>query len=168
MEIKSCGYAVRSFHDADPAQRHLVLRHDIDQCIAIARRLADAEAAEGWRSAWFVLVRTEMYNPFSRANTGHLRAMISAGHEIGLHLESTHHALAREVGGILLLGDAIIGHPPGALGLIPEHKLDNRAQLQRSLCKLLDYDFEVLLLCDGHPVLTGGKEKVAEFLSRLG
>jgi glyoxylase-like metal-dependent hydrolase (beta-lactamase superfamily II) len=87
--------------------------------------------------------------------------------EIGLHLESTHHALAREIGGILLLGDAIIGHPPGALGLIPEHKLDNRAQLQRSLCKLLDYDFEVLLLCDGHPVLTGGKQKVAEFLSRL-
>jgi hypothetical protein len=27
-----------------------------------------------------------------------------------------------------------------------------------------DYDFDVLLLCDGQPVLSGGKLKVAEFL----
>jgi len=88
--------------------------------------------------------------------------------EMGLYLEPAVYPLAREVGGILLLGDAIIGHPPGSLGLIPENKLDNRAQLKQSLCKLLDYDFEALLLCDGQPILTGGKRKVAEFLSRAG
>jgi hypothetical protein len=33
-------------------------------------------------------------------------------------------------------------------------------QLKRSLPKLLDYDFEVLLLCDGP---THGKLKIAEF-----
>jgi glyoxylase-like metal-dependent hydrolase (beta-lactamase superfamily II) len=87
---------------------------------------------------------------------------------MGLYLEPAVYPLAREVGGILLLGDAIIGHPPGSLGFIPENKLDNRAQLIRSLCKLLDYDFEALLLCDGKPILTGGKRKVAEFLSRPG
>jgi hypothetical protein len=31
----------------------------------------------------------------------------------------------------------------------------------------LDYDFDVLLLCDGQPVLRGGKLKVAEFLDTL-
>jgi hypothetical protein len=71
------------------------------------------------------------------------------------------------MGGILLLGDAIIGNPPGALSLIPEPKLDDPAKLKRSLRKLLDYDFEVLLLCDGQSVLSGGKPKVAEFLSGL-
>lgn len=91
------GYAVRSFHDVDPASRHLVLRHDVDQSIAIARQMADAEAEEGWRSTWFVLVRTEMYNPFSRSNAGHLREMISQGHEIGLHLDTTHYASAAEI-----------------------------------------------------------------------
>jgi hypothetical protein len=60
---------------------------------------------------------------------------------------------------------AIIGHPPGALGLIPEHKLDNPAKLKQSLKKVFDYDFDVLLLCDGRPVLSGGKLKVAEFLN---
>ena len=88
--------------------------------------------------------------------------------EIGLYLDPAHHAISRELGGILLLGDAIIGHPPGALGLIPEHKLDNPAKLKQSLQKVLDYDFDVLLLCDGRPVLSGGKLKVAEFLNDLG
>jgi glyoxylase-like metal-dependent hydrolase (beta-lactamase superfamily II) len=87
--------------------------------------------------------------------------------EIGLYLDPAYHAVSMEAGGILLPGDAIIGHPPGFLGLIPEHKLDNSAKLERSLNKLLEYDFSVLLLCDGHPVLSGGKPKVAEFLKAL-
>ena len=84
--------------------------------------------------------------------------------EIGLYFDPAHHALSRERGGIVLLGDAIIGNPPGALGLIPEPKLDDPARLKTSLRKLLAYDFDVLLLCDGQPVLSGGKRKVAEFL----
>ena len=87
--------------------------------------------------------------------------------EIGLYFDPAHHAVSREMGGILLLGDAIIGNPPGALSLIPEPKLDDPSKLKRSLRKLLDYDFDVLLLCDGQPVLSGGKLKVVEFLHTL-
>ena len=84
--------------------------------------------------------------------------------EIGLYFDPAHHAVSRERGGIVLLGDAIIGNPPGALGLIPAHKLDDPPRLQQSLRKLLAYDFDVLLLCDGQSVLSGGKRRVAEFL----
>ena len=87
--------------------------------------------------------------------------------EIGLYLEPAYHASSRERGGILILGDAIIGHPPGALGLIPEEKLDDPKTLRESLPKILDYQFEVLLLCDGQPVLYDAKRKVGEFLSQL-
>lgn len=86
------GYTLRSFHDADAGSPHLILRHDVDQSIPIAKILADAESREGWASTWFVLVRTGMYNPFSRDNTESLRAMIAAGHEIGLHLDATCYA----------------------------------------------------------------------------
>jgi hypothetical protein len=41
------------------------------------------------------------------------------------------------------------------------------SKLKRSLRKLLDNDFDVLLLCDGQPVLSAAKLKVAEFLSTL-
>lgn len=90
--LVGCGYMIRSFHDFDPRLPHLLLRHDVDQSIAIARQMADAEATEGWRSTWFILMRTEMYNPFSRTNADHLRAMLRDGHEIGLHLDTTHYA----------------------------------------------------------------------------
>ena len=88
--------------------------------------------------------------------------------EIGLYLEPALHATSRDSGGILILGDAIIGNPPGALGLIPEQKLDDPKTLRGSLPKILDYQFEVLLLCDGQPVLSDAKRKVSEFLKRLG
>ncbi len=87
--------------------------------------------------------------------------------EIGLYFDPAHHAYSREIGGIVLLGDAIIGNPPGALGLIPEAKLDDPQTLKRSLLKLLDYEFDVLLLCDGRPVLRDAKRQVSEFLSTL-
>ncbi len=87
--LLSRGYGLRSFHELDPTRQHLVLRHDIDQSIPAARRMADIEAGEGWSSTWFVLLRTEMYNPFSRAATQDIRAMVAAGHEVGLHLDAS-------------------------------------------------------------------------------
>jgi glyoxylase-like metal-dependent hydrolase (beta-lactamase superfamily II) len=88
--------------------------------------------------------------------------------EIGLYLEPAHHATSRDKAGILILGDAIIGNPPGALGLIPEEKLDDPKTLKGTLPKILDYNFDVLLLCDGQSVLSDAKQKVSEFLKKLG
>ena len=87
--------------------------------------------------------------------------------EIGLYFEPRHHAVSREIGGILLLGDAIIGNPPGQLSLIPESKLDDPLMLRQSLRKLFNFDFDVLLLCDGESILSNAKPKVAEFLNTL-
>jgi glyoxylase-like metal-dependent hydrolase (beta-lactamase superfamily II) len=87
--------------------------------------------------------------------------------EVGFYIEPAHHKGALAAGGIMLLGDALIGHPPGQLGLIPPAKLDNPALLKQSLRKLLNYDFQVLLLCDGQPVLSHAKSKVAAFLADL-
>jgi hypothetical protein len=94
------GYVLRDFHEVDPSQRHLVLRHDVDQSIQIARRMAAIETENGWRSTWFVLMRTEMYNPWSLDAAANLRAMIADGHEIGLHLDAALYpdAAAMEAG----------------------------------------------------------------------
>ena len=85
--------------------------------------------------------------------------------EIGLYFDPTRNRISREVGGIVLLGDALIGHPPGQLRFVPEHKLDNPAQLKESLRKLLALEFEVLLLCDGHSLLKDAHQKVEQFLA---
>jgi hypothetical protein len=51
--------------------------------------------------------------------------------------------------------------------LIPEEKLDDPKRLRGSLPKILEYNFDVLLLCDGQSVFTNAKQKVSEFLEGL-
>jgi hypothetical protein len=44
--------------------------------------------------------------------------------------------------------------------------VDDKVELFRSAAKLLSYDFDALLLCDGKPLLTGGKQTLREFVER--
>ena len=85
--------------------------------------------------------------------------------EIGLYFDPARNKTSRQLGGIVLLGDALIGHPPHRLRFVPEHKIDNPAQLKESLRKLLVLQFEVLLLCDGHSLLKNARQKIEEFLA---
>ena len=64
----------------------------------------------------------------------------------------------------LVVGDVVIGVPAGELSTYPDKVIDDREQLLRSAAKLLDYDFDALLLCDGESITTGGKQKLQEFV----
>ena len=46
--------------------------------------------------------------------------------------------------------------------------IDDRAELLRSAARPLDYDFDALLLCDGQPLPSGGKDKLREFVASSG
>lgn len=86
--LVALGYKIKNYDAVQAAQRHLVLRHDIDQSLEAAAALAALEAAEGWRASYFVLMRSEMYNPFSPAGARALEEISNHGHEIGLHLDA--------------------------------------------------------------------------------
>jgi hypothetical protein len=66
----------------------------------------------------------------------------------------------------LIVGDVVIGVPPGELSTYPEKVIDDMDELHRSAAKLLEYDFDALLLCDGEPILSGGKQKLREFVDK--
>lgn len=85
--LEDVGYAVASFQETDPNSRHLILRHDIDMSLQAAADLALIETQAGWKAHYFVLLRTEMYNVFSRGGKHALSAIIDAGHEVGLHFD---------------------------------------------------------------------------------
>jgi hypothetical protein len=44
----------------------------------------------------------------------------------------------------------------------------DRDELLRSARKLSQLDFDALLVCDGEPVVSGGRERLVEFLSASG
>ncbi len=62
---------------------------------------------------------------------------------------------------ILIVGDAIIGNPPGACSFLREKVMDDPAQLRASVRELLALDFDTLLVGDGKSILGGAKERVA-------
>jgi glyoxylase-like metal-dependent hydrolase (beta-lactamase superfamily II) len=66
--------------------------------------------------------------------------------------------------GILIVGDAIIGNPPGRCGLLPERVMDDAARLRTSVRALLDLDFDTLLVGDGEAVLHDAKARVKELV----
>ncbi|MDX1624347.1 MAG: hypothetical protein R3199_10265 [Gemmatimonadota bacterium] len=79
--------------------------------------------------------------------------------EIGLHRE--------EEEGIALVGDSLIGDPPGELRLLPVEKIADRAQLITSLSRLASLDFERLLVGDGEPLLHDADRRVRRFVGEL-
>jgi hypothetical protein len=60
----------------------------------------------------------------------------------------------------------VIGVPAGELSTYPEKVIDDMEELRRSAARLLEYDFDALLLCDGEPLPSGGKQKLREFVER--
>lgn len=66
----------------------------------------------------------------------------------------------------LIVGDVVIGVPPGELSTYPDEVIDDKDELLRSAARLLGYDFDALLLCDGEPLPVGGKDKLRVFVER--
>ena len=66
--------------------------------------------------------------------------------------------------GILIVGDAIIGNPPGQCGLLPERVMDDPVRLRKSLRKILDLDFDILLVGDGESILGNAKARLKELV----
>jgi hypothetical protein len=88
-ELLNRGYKTCDFENAEPDKRHLILRHDIDMSLDAALAIAEIERTLGIKGHYFVLVRTEMYNPFSAAAGKALKKLATLGHAIGLHLDAS-------------------------------------------------------------------------------
>jgi glyoxylase-like metal-dependent hydrolase (beta-lactamase superfamily II) len=65
---------------------------------------------------------------------------------------------------LLIVGDAVIGNPPGHCGLLREKVMDDPARLRQSVRKLLDLDFDLLLFGDGTSILHGAKMRLKELI----
>jgi glyoxylase-like metal-dependent hydrolase (beta-lactamase superfamily II) len=85
---------------------------------------------------------------------GPLTVVAAAGKSPG---EVAFHWPARR---ILIVGDAVIGHPAGQCGLLRDKVMDDPAQLRSSVRHLLDLDFDALLVGDGVPILSGAKDRL--------
>ncbi len=66
---------------------------------------------------------------------------------------------------MLVVGDAVIGNPPGRLSLLRERVMDDPARLRASVRSLLELDFDALMVGDGVPIREGGRERLRELVA---
>lgn len=66
---------------------------------------------------------------------------------------------------LLIVGDAIIGNPPGQCGVLPEKVMDDPSRLKQSIANLLALDFDKLLVGDGVSILSGAKYCVNQLVA---
>ncbi|TKS60871.1 MAG: hypothetical protein EWM72_00993 [Nitrospira sp.] len=66
--------------------------------------------------------------------------------------------------GVLIVGDALIGKPSGAVSMLAAEKYADAVKAKEGLRRLLKYNFESLLVGDGTAILAGGKQQVERLL----
>lgn len=92
--LSTSGFAFSNFSEVGVYSKSCILRHDIDLSIAKALRMAEYEASRPSQvqSTYFVLLKTDFYNPASRNSVSMLRKISSMGHEIGLHFDEAAYS----------------------------------------------------------------------------
>ena len=66
---------------------------------------------------------------------------------------------------ILIVGDVVVGNPPGRLSLLREKVMDDPPRLRASVAALSALDVEVLLPGDGAPILSGAGARLRELVA---
>jgi glyoxylase-like metal-dependent hydrolase (beta-lactamase superfamily II) len=66
---------------------------------------------------------------------------------------------------ILVVGDAVVGDPPGKCKLLPDKVVDDPPRLRETARGLLVLDFDTLLVGDGVPILQFAKERLRELIA---
>jgi len=66
---------------------------------------------------------------------------------------------------ILIVGDAVVGNPPGRLSLLREKVMDDPPRLRASVAALAALDVEVLLPGDGAPILRDAGARLSELVA---
>lgn len=67
---------------------------------------------------------------------------------------------SEQQGGMFILGDALIGKPPGSLSFLPADRFSDMEKAREGVRRLLSYPFNVVLVGDGKSILSEGKKAV--------
>lgn len=101
----------------------------------------------------------------ARAQGGHIDSEIEPGDEVGpLEVVGVPGKSPGEIAfywrerRLLIVGDAVVGDPPGALKLLPERVVDDMDRLKASVRELLSLDVDTLLVGDGVPIMENARQ----------
>jgi hypothetical protein len=157
------GYELSPFIESPPPQQALLLRHDIDFDLQLAREMAAIEHQIGVKSTYFLMLKSASYNLLETENTRLVDQIRADGHQISLHFDPTIYAdfqvglrqeldiFERHFG---LSPDCISIHRPTDFFLQYDSPINQiRHTYQSIYCKLIEYCSDSQgLFKHGHPL----------------
>ena len=106
--IEQSGYEIADYNNWAEKERCVILRHDVDNDLSKALKMAQIEQSKGVESTYFILVTSDFYNVFSRNNRRKILDIMKCGHQIGLHFDETAYSIQSVGGGYGAICDKII------------------------------------------------------------
>lgn len=95
------GYYFASFLEAGGLIKQnkpfILMRHDVDISLKSAIILAEIESKLNIKSTFFILLRTENYNIFSKHNSLLIKKIINMGHYLGLHFDCSSYSKYKSI-----------------------------------------------------------------------
>ena len=157
--------------DADDATQ--LLRHGIAKILLTNRNhVRAAERLRGVSGATIAIHPEDA--AYARGQGATIESEVHPGHRIGPLVvvgvpgkspgEVAFHWPERR---LLIVGDAVIGNPPGHCSLLRERVMDDPARLRASVEALLALDFDILLTGDGAPILAGAHQRLEELVAKF-
>lgn len=123
LAMAKASHAFEAF-GTDSNKPHVLWRHDVDVSVHRAARLAAIEAEEGVRATYFLSLHSSFYNLLEPSVLDKAKAVLAAGHWLGLHFDSSFPGrsdvadrIAREAAQLADLLESPVGafsfHNPG-------------------------------------------------------
>ena len=88
--LVSRGYEFVGFDGRIEADQ-IVLRHDVDLSLSRAAEMARVESALGVQSTYCLQVTAPLYDLLAPENRRHVRTIVEAGHDVGLHFDPHYY-----------------------------------------------------------------------------
>jgi len=89
-------YKITSYKDINWDQKFILWRHDLDLSLNRGLKLAIIENEEGVKATYFINIHSEFYNINEKSQQDIIRKIISLGHEIAIHFDSSFYQITNE------------------------------------------------------------------------
>jgi hypothetical protein len=96
LQIIVSNYSLATYSEQAYSPQSLILRHDLDLDLGAAVQIATIEAEMGIRANYFLLLRSQFYNPFEVSGYRQIQQIKALGHHIGIHLDIKFYEVQTE------------------------------------------------------------------------
>jgi len=96
LQLAKLGWEFFDYRNIEWEKKFIIWRHDVDLSLNCSLSLAKIEYDEHIKATYFINPHSEFYNIAEPSHNKIVKEILSLGHDIGLHFDSTYHGVKSE------------------------------------------------------------------------